>query len=293
MNARPPPHLDGLAEEGGWTKDRKLRRGGFADLEYLPKGRSAWNGTLSAYAYSARRALAGRADLNLWAAMHALPASARYEQLGKDALVCWHGTSAARAEKIGQLGLFHRGGVWAAVEPTIAHSYTRSRSRRFGAGSAMIVFVISKDQWDTHASPRGPSIVEFHRKIPRDCIEYILYSDRLESVGLGKARRRRPWGTARFKRVRGRWVPRSRPPVRLGEKHNYSDFDGWLELSVRRILQALGKAAAIELFSSLYATVDPWNALEHRQIFDTLERLCGKARPGPHSLRVFSLRERE
>ena len=70
-----------------WSKDRKLRKKGFRDLEYLPKERSGWNCTLAAHAFSARRQLTGPPDLNLWAAMHALPPRGRYEQLGDDALV--------------------------------------------------------------------------------------------------------------------------------------------------------------------------------------------------------------
>jgi len=271
-----PSNQGELVNEPGWRKNRPLRRSRFRDLEYLPRGRTAWNATLSAWAYSSRRALADRADLNLWAAMHGLPPSARYQQLGNDALVCWHGTSALRARKIREVGLFHRDGVWAATQPTIAHSFTRSRSQLLGAGSAMIVLVVSKGEWEAHATAHGPNIVEFHRNVPKECIEYILWSDRLEFVGADKARDPRPWGVARFKRASGRWIPYSRTPVRLDRQHAYEDFDEWLEMSIRRILVTLGRAASIELFSSLYATLAPWDALEHHQVFGAIERLCDK-----------------
>jgi len=287
--AEQPVFPDAPADEPGWEKNRPAIRNRFRDLAYLPRGRSAWNGTLAAWAFAARRALADRADLNLWAAMHGLPPSARYERLGRDALVCWHGTSALRARKIREYGLFHRDGVWAATRPTIAHSFTRGRSQQFGAGSAMVVLVVSKEEWDPHATPRGPNVVEFHRNVPRECIEYILWSDRLEFVGVEKGRQPRPWGVARFKRAAGRWIPQSRPPVRLDGQHVYRDFDEWLEMSIRRILAALGRAAMVEVFSSLYATLDPWEALEHRQVFDTVERLCGKPRTVPGGMQVFSL----
>ncbi|HUU21473.1 MAG TPA: hypothetical protein VM389_02970 [Phycisphaerae bacterium] len=281
----------GFEDNTDWRKDRKLARSGFRDLEYLPRGRSGWNATLAAYAYWARRQLAGPPDLNLWAAMHGVAASARYEQLGQDGLVLWHGTSAVRAEKIREVGLFHKGGVWAAVEPVIAHSFTRGRSRAFRAGSAMVVLLIRKSEWDGRADPEGPSIVRFHESVPRECVEYILWSDRIEFVGAQHARPPKPWGVARFKKRQGRWVPRSRPPVRLDQEHTYSDLEGWLELSIRRILKALGSAAAVEVFSSLYATIDPWEALEHRRIFAALERLCGPGRQARGGVRRLSLRD--
>ena len=98
-----------------WRKDRRLARDGYQDLEYLPRDRSGWNATLAAFAYSMRRRIAGRADLDLWAAMHGCRPSARYEQLGEDGLVLWHGTSAPQAEKIREVGLFRKRGVWAAT----------------------------------------------------------------------------------------------------------------------------------------------------------------------------------
>ena len=53
-------------------------------------------------------------------------------------------------------------------------------------------------------------------------------------------------------------------------------------------LEALGEAAAVEVFSSLYATIDPRGALEHAQVFAALERLCGARRRMRGGIRVFS-----
>jgi len=116
-----------------WTKDRKLVHRGFKDLQYLPRTRSGWNCTLAAYAFSARRRLAGPPDLKLWAAMHGLPPSGRYAELGDDALVLWHGTSAARAEKIREHGLFSKGAVWAAIEPIEPQVTKGKRHDRFAS----------------------------------------------------------------------------------------------------------------------------------------------------------------
>jgi len=286
-----PANRVAFEDETDWRKNRKLVREGFKGLGYLPKRRAGWNATLCAMAYSARRRLAGSADLNLWAAMHGVPPSGRYDQFGDEALTLWHCTSAVRAEKIREHGLIHKRGVWAATDPSIAHGYTRGRSRAFGAGSAMVVFVVSGDRWEDKATAVGPTIAMFHQNIPPECIQYILWSDRIEFVGGEKARTPTRWGAAWFKKQGRRWVPRSRPPVRFDRGRSYSDLDEWLDLSIRRILETLGEAAAVEVFSSLYATVDPWAALEHRQVFAALERLCEHKRPGSGGFARFRPRD--
>jgi len=269
-------------EQIDWSKRTGLVRAGLGDLAYLPRGRSAWNMTLPALAYSARRLVRERiehrpaltADLNRWAAMHGAPPSGRYEQLGDDALVLWHGTSAVRAEKIRTHGLKCRRGVWATAEPRIAHGFTRGRSRAFQAGSAMICLVIDKNTWDGRASLDTDRIVRFHEDIGPEHIEYILSDDRIEFVGASKARTPKPWGTARFKRHAGKWLPVSKTPVRLDDQRSYRNVPEWLDASVERILTALDCAAAIEIFSPLYATINPWDALPHQDVFDGIDRLC-------------------
>ena len=286
MTALPPTGADA---ETDWQKNQRLVRLGFKDLEYLPTGRTAWNATLAALAFSARRHVAGSADLNVWAMMHGCPPSARYEELGGKGLVLWHGTTARRAEKIRERGLMHKRGVWAATDPRISHGFTRGRSRAFGAGSAMVVFLIDTDEWDGRAEAENEQIARFHESIPPECIEYILFSDRIDFCGQRKAAGPKPWTAARFKRRAGQWVPRSRPPVRLDASRSYRDLDEWLDESIRRILTALGPAAAIEVFASLYAMIDPWDALEHRAILAALERLCGPPRIGRGRFPRFAL----
>jgi hypothetical protein len=95
---------------------------------------------------------------------------------------------------------------------------------------------------------------------------------------------------SRFKKKEGVWVPMARPPVRFDEAHSHADLEEWLDLSVRRIVGTLGAAACVEVFASLYATLDPWEAMEHGAIFRALERLCGEPRVR-HGLKVFSLKE--
>ena len=278
-----------LEEEPDWSKNRRLVRRGFKELEYLPPSRSGWNATLAALAYSARRLIAGSSDLNLWAAMNGCPASARYRELGDNALVLWHGTSAARAAQIARFGLFHKRGLWTTLEPKIAHGFSRSRAHQYRAGSATVVLLLDRSDVaeGTHYDRETPDVLRFHAGLPAESIEYLLWDHRIEFLGERKARWPKPWGVARFKKKAGRWVPLSRPPVRFDHEQSYSNVSEWLHLSIRRILSTLGSASAIEVFSSLYSTIDPWDALEHSAVFGALERLSEtpKARGG---LREYS-----
>ncbi len=284
-----PANLEGSTPPPEWRKDRRLARQGFADLAYLPRSRAGWNATLAAVAYSVRRRI-GQADLNLWAAMHGCPPSARYARLGRDALVLWHGTSARRAEKIRQVGLFPRKGIWATAEPRLAHSFTRGRATEYAAGSATIVLLFDRENMPEAFEPAGESeTLRFRRPLGPEHIEYILWDDRIDFLGAAKAHAPRRWGRARFARRGGLWVPHSRPPVRFDDRQSYAGLEEWLELSIRRILRALGPAAGIEIFSSLYATIDPWEALEHRQIFEALERFCPPPRKSRGAFKLFSL----
>lgn len=283
------PNPQAFEDRTDWRKDRKLARRGFRDLQYLPRSRTGWHATLAALAYSARRRV-GRPDLNLWAAMHGCPPSRRYAELGGRALVLWHGTSSRRAEKIRQVGLFPKKGIWATAEPRLAHSFSRGRGTQYAAGSAMIVLVFDKtDIPVAFEMAREGDTLRFRSPLGPEWIEYILWDDRIEFLGRQKADAPRPWGKARFTKRRGKWAPRSRPPVRFDARHAYGDLAGWLELSVRRLLTALGSASAVEIFSSLYAMIDPWDALEHERIFEAIDRLCGPGRQTRLGARLFSL----
>ena len=280
-----------FAPETDWRKNRRLLREGFRSLEYLPRSRTGWDATLAAYSYSVRRQVAGTCDLNQWAVMHGCPASARYQELGEDALVLWHGTTARRAERIAQYGLFHKRGVWAALEPKIAHGFSRFRGRAYRAGSAAVVLLLDgrEVRSGVHYEEETAEVLRFHSALPAGSIEYILWDDRIEFRGGRRAREPRPWGVARFKKRSGRWEPLSRPPVRFDGEHGYDDLEGWLRLSIEHSLSVLGSAAAIEIFSTLYATIDPWEALRHQAVFEALERLCRASRHRS-GVELFSLK---
>jgi len=274
-----------------WRKRRDLVRKGMKDLEYLPRPPAVWSATMAALAYSRQRK-ARTADLNRWAMMHGLPGSARYAELGQRALVLWHGTSAVRAEKIRQVGLFPKKGVWATAEPKLAHNFSRSRGTAFAAGSAMFVLVFDREAIDIPfemASERDT--LRFRSHVGPENFEYVLWDDRIDFVGVRPLPRPKPWGKAGFKRVSGRWVPRSLPPVRFDADRSYEDLSGWVDLSVRRVLEHLGRAGGVEIFSSLYATIDPPEALCHDDIFAALDRLCRLGPAGAAGARLFSLKD--
>jgi len=285
-----PYRLPAFDQEVDWNKNRRLVRSGFKDLEYLPKSRSGWNATLSAHAFSARRHIAGKADLNLWAIMQCCPASARYRELAENALVLWHGTSAKRAERIREVGLFRKRGLWTTLEPGIAHGYTRRRASEYSAGSATVVLLLDRREVKPGVDyeQQGTDILRFHSSMPPENIEYILWDDRIEFLGHQRARWPRPWSMSRFKRKAGQWIPRSQPPVRFDDKYTYSSMEEWLHLSIQRTLSTFESAAAIEIFSSLYSSIDPWEALEHREIFKSLECLCDSSQ-SKRGIRQFSL----
>jgi hypothetical protein len=140
-----------------------------------------------------------------------------------------------------------------------------------------------------HYDEETAEVFRFRSALPAGSIEYILWDDRIEFLGEQRARQPRPWGVARFKKKSGRWEPLSRPPVRFDGEHGYHDLEGWLRLSIERILSELGSAAAIEIFSTLYATINPWEALRHEAILEVLERLCRASRHR-YGVELFSLK---
>ena len=256
-------------------------RKGLPGLEYLPREKCAWSATLAALAFGARREMDPAAALDRWARMHGVPASGRYVELGSRALVLWHGTSAERAEKIREVGLYPKKGIWATALPSLAHSFARGRGDRYLAGSAMIVLVFDREDMSVAFEPaKEKQTLRFRSHLGPEYIEYVLWDDRIEFVGARRAHRPGPWGAAAFKKVRGRWVPRSRPPVRFDNAHVYETLDEWVTLSVRRVVGELGVAAPIEVFSALYATIRPMEALSHDAVFDALDRLCVRRRHG-------------
>ena len=109
-----------------WKKNKSLLAQKYPDLEYLPQGRSSWDYTLSCLAYGMRMDISRAVpDLNAWAARHGVPPGKLYAELGKNALLLWHGTSRERAEKIIEHGLFHKKGLWTALHPKIPHDFCR------------------------------------------------------------------------------------------------------------------------------------------------------------------------
>jgi len=258
-----------------WGKNKRLVAEGFSDLAYLPKGRSGWDFTLASLAYGVRRDIARRApDLNAWAARHGVPASARYQELGANALVLWHGTSCPRAEKIAEHGLFHKKGLWTTLDPRISHGFCRSRSEPFEATGAVVCLVLDRRQVaegkDYDVEGKG-DVFRFHYGLPPDVVEYVLMSDAIRFTGAQAASEPKPWRRAAFKRHSGQWAPMQKAPVRYSEAASYSSVAEFAAICLSRFAAELGQVAALEVFSSLYALVEPRDALEHDLVLSLLD----------------------
>ena len=265
-----------------WRKDKRLIADGFADLQYLPHGRAGWDASLAALAYGVRRDIGhGMADLGAWAARHGVAAPACCEDFGEAALVLWHGTSRARAAKILEHGLFHKRGVWAALDPWVAHSYCRLRSERFAAEGALLGLVMDgRDLVEgRHYEVEGHGdVLRFHQGLAPEVVQYVLSHDAVRFTGRRRAARPAPWPQARFRRARGGWVPVQQTPVRFADGAAFSSLEEFARLCVGRLLADLGDVAAIEVFSTLYALVEPRDALTHNDIFSLIEEHGGPGR---------------
>ena len=265
-----------------WRKDERLVAEGFRDLQYLPHGRSGWDATLASLAYGVRRQIErGQADLAAWAARHGAAAPARYARFGDAALVLWHGTSRQRADKIAEHGLFHKRGVWTTLDPWVAHSYCRLRSERFASQGALLCIVMDRRDLveGRHYEVEGRGdVLRFHQGLAPEVVQYVLAQGEIRFTGDGRAARPAPWPRARFRRGRGGWVPVQQAPVRFSEGATFSSLEDFLRLCLGRLLAELGEVAAIEVFSTLYALVQPRDALTHKDIFGLIEEYCGPGR---------------
>jgi len=261
-----------------WRKNKKLSAQGFRDLEYLPKDRHAWDFTLASLAFAARRTIDGRPpDLNDWAARHGVPASSRYRELGPEALVLWHGTSRARAEKIAEHGLFRKRGLWTTTDPNISHSYCRNRSERFATDGAVVCIVLDQSELvegREYGLEGNGDIYRFHCNLAPEVVEYVLLNDEIRFAGQTRARRPSPWPRAKFKRQSGDWVPVQSTPVRYSDSASYSSQEELVAILMARILEGLEEVSAVEIFSVLYAAVTPARSLEHDAVFELIDEHC-------------------
>jgi len=262
----------------GWKTNKKLVSRGFHDLQYLPKELCGWDCTLASLAYGIRRAITGRSpDLSAWAACHGVPASERYQDFGSDARVLWHGTSRQRAEKIVEHGLFHKKGLWTTLDPSIAHSFCRSRSERFGTEGAVVCLVLDRSALvrgrDFGVEGKG-DVFRFQHGLPPDVVEYVLVKEEIRFTGQRRARRPLPWRTAAFKKRSGAWVPVQRTPVRYSDSSSYSSVEDFTRICADRLLADLTEVTALEVFSTLYVSISPWDALAHEDVLPLIEEKC-------------------
>jgi hypothetical protein len=261
-----------------WKPNRKLVSRGFKDLEYLPKERCGWDCTLASLSYGVRIDVERRLpDLSAWAERHGMPASARHQDLGSDALILWHGTSRERADKIAEHGLFHKRGLWTTSDPKIAHSYCRSRSERFATEGAVVCLVLGRGdvvEGRDYALEHNGNILRFHQGLPPDVVEYVLVHEEIRFIGQARARRRSPWPSAKFKKRSGSWVPVQKTPVRYSDAAGYCTAQEFAEICVDRLLSELSEVTALDVFSTLYTRIAPCDAHTHHDVFDVIDRRC-------------------
>ena len=98
----------------------------------------------------------------------------------------WPGTSATRFEWITLFGLFHKRGFWTPLDPKIAHGYTRRRASEYGVGSATVVLLLDRREIKPGIdyNQQGSDIFRFHAGMPPENIEYILWDDRIQFLGM-------------------------------------------------------------------------------------------------------------
>ncbi len=273
----------------------------FADLEFLPRGKSEWDCTLSALAYGLRMEMPGaEPDLGAWATRHRVEASARCEALGPHAMALWHGTSRERAEKIQEHGLFNKRGLWTARHPREPHGFCRMRSERLGTKAAILCLLLDSRTVvavrDYEVEANG-NVIRFQHGLPPDVVDYVLVRERIGYTGVGRASRRPPWPGGTFRRSGGNWVPVQQIPVRWSDAASFSTLDEYVALCLGRLVAELGAVAPLEALSVLRALVEPADALTHEAILAALEARAprripdgrvGAVRPGPGRCRSMS-----
>ena len=259
-----------------WKRNKSGLARDYPDLGFLPPGRSAWDCTLACLAYGIRMDMPGAPpDLNAWATRHGIVASESYAELGRSALVLWHGTSRERADSIAEHGLFHKKGLWTARHPSIPHSFCRMRSERFGTEGAVVCLVLDREQLVEGADfeAENENIVRFHHRLPPSAVEYVLVREGIRFSGAKRAASPCPWPKARFKHSSGQWVPLQQPPVRFSETESFSTLSEYLRLCILELFGQLNGVAPLELLSALHSLVEPPDCLRHGEILELLESL--------------------
>jgi len=203
--------------------------------------------------------------------------------MGEGAVVLWHGTSRERAGNIAEHGLFHKGGVWTARHPSMAHQFCRARAGEAEGEGAMVCLVLDRGELvggrDFHIeSGEGLNqVVVFHGKLSADVVEYILLKDSMRFSGVERTKDR-PRPSARFKKAHGEWVPVQKAPVRFSDEESYSTVGEFAALCLKALLRELGAVAPIEIFAGIYSLIEPWEVLGHEDILDLIDRNCREAR---------------
>jgi len=187
--------------------------------------------------------------------------------------VLWHGTSRERAEKISEHGLFHKRGLWTTLNPEISHSFCRNRSDRFGTDGAVVCLILDRsaitEGRDYSLEGKG-DIYRFHGRLPSGVVEYVLVHEEIRFTGESRVRIPAPWPAAKLKKRSGKWAPAQNVPVRYSDSLNYASLREFVEICTDRLMMELDEILPLEVFSTLYALVTPWQALTHEDVFDLI-----------------------
>jgi hypothetical protein len=65
-----------------------------------------------------------------------------------------------------------------------------------------------------------------------------------------------------------------KPPVRYSDAAAYTSATEFAALCIDRLLLELGEITALEMFSTVYSTIDPWEAIAHSELLDLVDRKC-------------------
>ncbi|MHC5059428.1 MAG: hypothetical protein ACYTKD_32655 [Planctomycetota bacterium] len=167
------------------------------------------------------------------------------------------------------------------MHPNVPHGFCRGRSERYGDEGAVVCIVVDRAELvegRDYEAEGDTGILRFQHGLPPEVVEYVLVHDEIRFTGPERARLPAPWPGAAFKRSGGRWATAQKSPVRYAPGSSYSTPREFVALCVDRLLAGLGDVTALEVFSSVYAAVEPRDVVTHADIFQVLEERCAPAR---------------
>jgi hypothetical protein len=246
-------------------------------LPRLRGRRGHWDLTLIARCYECLKSRFGELDLNEFATLFGAAPSALHARTRGRNLVLWHGTSVARAEKILEHGFAHFKGVWMDEQTGIPFAFAQDRARQFDAKPAICVSVIDLDlfregqdfYWEA-----GEHVVVFRHEVPPWVVQYLITSQGIRFVGETRAQGPAIQPRVRFVKRDGGWAVPSQNPVLFRGKEPFRTTGEWLPLFCRHYLTTYGEADPVEIFTAVYASIHPQEAISRKDMLGCLVAHC-------------------